>query len=197
MSTGNGATWPGRRALLRVSMERRHHDEAADGLVEALERLCRRVADHLGMAGAAVNLMSTSGSEGVVAASDTRCKDLVEMQFTTRPGTWPRRVRAATACARPDLASQVEQRWQGYASVALSAGVRSAFAFPLQFGDTRLGVLDMFGEGPGAGHADGPAGRRAGRGPGADARPRVRTGRTLIDLAHEIIGGRKLRCREI
>lgn len=241
MSTGNGATGPERRALVRGSLERQQDDEAAaEGLVEALERLCRRVADDLGMAGAAVNLMSTSGSEGVVAASDSRCKDLVEMQFTTGQGPGHDAFALRRPVLAPDLASAAEQRWQGYASMALSAGVRSAFAFPLQLGDTRLGVLDVFGESPetpgddevavalmfaqmateilldgplttAEGDLDPDVGNalnyrveiyqaqgiltvRLGVGL-AEALARMRAyafgqGRTLIELAHEIIGGR-------
>ena len=147
MGTSNTTTWLRRRALVRESIERQD-DGAPDGLVQRLERLCRAAAEDLGLSGAAVNLMSPTGSDGVVAASDERCKDLVEMQFTTGQGPGPDAFDLRRPVLAPDLAAAEEQRWQGYASMALGAGVRSAFAFPLQVGPTRLGVLDLFGDVP-------------------------------------------------
>jgi hypothetical protein len=147
MGTSNTTTWLRRRALVRESIERQD-DGAPDGLVRRLERLCRAAAEDLGLSGAAVNLMSPTGSDGVVAASDERCKDLVEMQFTTGQGPGPDAFDLRRPVLAPDLAAAEEQRWQGYASMALGAGVRSAFAFPLQVGPTRLGVLDLFGDVP-------------------------------------------------
>ena len=35
------------------------------------------------------------------------------------------------------------RRWPGYAPAAFEAGVRAVFAFPLQIGAARLGVLDV------------------------------------------------------
>lgn len=148
MGTANTATWLRRRAVVRASIERQHDEGPADGIVERLERLCRGAADQLGLSGAAVNLMSATGSDGVVAASDTRCKDLVEMQFTSGQGPGPDAFDLRRPVLAPDLASAAECRWQGYASMALGAGVRSAFAFPLQLGPTRLGVLDLVGDAP-------------------------------------------------
>jgi hypothetical protein len=148
MGTSNTTTLLGRRALVRESIERQDDDGASHGLVGRLERLCRGAAEHLGLTGAAVNLMSPTGSDGVVAASDERCKNLVEMQFTTGQGPGPDAFDLRRPVLAPDLAAAEEHRWQGYASMALGAGVRSAFAFPLQVGPTRLGVLDLFGEVP-------------------------------------------------
>ena len=148
MRTTNTTIWLRRRALVRESIERQHDAGTPDGLVARLEHLCRGAAEHLGLTGAAVNLMSPTGSGGVVAASDARCKDLVELQFTTGQGPGPDAFDLRRPVLAPDLASAEEQRWQGYASMALGAGVRSAFAFPLQVGPTRLGVLDLFGEVP-------------------------------------------------
>jgi len=147
MGTSNTTTLLRRRALVWDSIERQDDDGAPDGLVGRLERLCRGAAEHVGLTGAAVNLMSPTGSDGVVAASDERCKDLVEMQFTTGQGPGPDAFYLRRPVLAPDLAAE-EQRWQGYASMALGAGVRSAFAFPLQIGPTRLGVLDLFGDVP-------------------------------------------------
>jgi hypothetical protein len=41
-------------------------------------------------------------------------------------------------------------RWPGYSPAALDRGVRAVFAFPLQVGAARLGVLDVYREQPGS-----------------------------------------------
>jgi hypothetical protein len=46
------------------------------------------------------------------------------------------------------------RRWPGYAPAAYDAGVRAVFAFPLQVGAGRLGVLDVFRGRPGSLSAD-------------------------------------------
>ena len=48
----------------------------------------------------------------------------------------------------PDL-SPVAQRWPGFAPAAVAAGVRALFAFPLQAGAIRVGVLSLYRAAPG------------------------------------------------
>ena len=43
----------------------------------------------------------------------------------------------------PDLADLRDVRWPGFAADATTAGVAAVFAFPLQIGAIRLGVLDL------------------------------------------------------
>jgi hypothetical protein len=45
---------------------------------------------------------------------------------------------------QPDLARTAAQRWPGFTAGALAAGVRAIFAFPLQVGGIRVGVLDLY-----------------------------------------------------
>ena len=49
----------------------------------------------------------------------------------------------------PDLADGAMARWPVYAPAAHDGGVRAVFAFPLQVGAARLGVLDVFRARPG------------------------------------------------
>ena len=149
MSGADGDPWRRRRDLVRSSILA-HLDSDEPGLVDLLAALCSGAAAHLELRGAAVNLMSSKGSEGVVAASDAACKDLVEMQFTSGEGPCHDAFALRRPMLAPDLASAREQRWRGYASLAVEAGVRSVFALPLQVGAAGLGVLDLFGEHPGA-----------------------------------------------
>jgi ANTAR domain len=44
----------------------------------------------------------------------------------------------------PDLGVEGILRWPGYTPAAHERGIRSVFAFPLQIGAARLGVLDLY-----------------------------------------------------
>lgn len=136
-----------RRALVRASMAA--HDGVPDPtLVDLLVSLCQGAVATLDLRGAAINLMSHNGSEGVVAASDRHSEQLVELQFTTGEGPCHDAFRLRRPVLTTDLDSDRGRRWPGYASLALEAGVRSVNAFPLQVGAAGLGVLDLFGEKP-------------------------------------------------
>ena len=67
MSGADGDPWRRRRDLVRSSILA-HLDNDEPGLVDLLAALCSGAAAHLELRGAAVNLMSSKGSEGVVAA---------------------------------------------------------------------------------------------------------------------------------
>jgi GAF domain-containing protein len=136
-----------RRALALALIARR--DAGDDSLVAVLLRVCQAAADHLGVAGVAVNLMSPAGLESVAAATDLRTKELVELQFTTGEGPCCDAFALRRPVLVPDLAS-LGQPWPGYAAAALDRGARGAFAFPLNVGAAGLGVLDVFADVPGS-----------------------------------------------
>jgi len=95
--------------------------------------------------------MDGDGLGGVPAASDPGSRALGELQFTLGEGpcvdahAWRRPV------LEPDLRVVATiRRWPGYAPAAYEAGVRAVFAFPLQIGAARLGVLDVHRRRPGS-----------------------------------------------
>jgi hypothetical protein len=118
--------------------------EEAPRAVVALHGLCRELTERLGLLGAAVNLTSGQGSAGVVAASDDRCRQLDEMQFSAGEGPCYDAVRRSRPVLTPDLAADGTAQWPGFTATALAAGVRGVFAFPLQVGAMCLGVLDVY-----------------------------------------------------
>jgi hypothetical protein len=124
--------------------------DGLDGLVGLLSRLCRSAATHLVVAGAAVNLMSADGSDGVAAASDQRSRDVEELQFTTGEGPCHEAFQARRPVLTPDLGAVARGRWPGYASAAQASGVGAVFAFPLNVGAVSFGVLDVFTDRPGS-----------------------------------------------
>jgi hypothetical protein len=120
------------------------------GVVEALQGLCRALTTYLEALGVAVNLASGSGPALVVAASDARCQQLDEIQFTAGEGPCFDVVQLIRPVLTPDLAAAGASQWPGYTATAVAAGVGGVFAFPLQAGAMCLGVMDVFRERPGS-----------------------------------------------
>lgn len=137
-----------KRAQAAIAREATGPD--AGELVPLLEALCRAAAATLSLRGGAVNLMSRAISTGVVAASDALSRELVEMQFTTGEGPCHDAFTLRRPVLIPNLAATGALIWPGYTTLALEAGVRAVFAYPLQVGGLNLGVLDLFREKPGS-----------------------------------------------
>jgi hypothetical protein len=116
---------------------------APDGVVGALLRLCNAAVGVLSASGAGVSVMAEDGGRGVGAASDPASERIEELQFVLGEGpcidayAWRRPVLV------PDLTDRTTNRWPAYNSAAQDEGVRAVFAFPLQVGAARLGVLDV------------------------------------------------------
>ncbi|MFG2037878.1 GAF and ANTAR domain-containing protein [Dactylosporangium sp. NPDC048998] len=119
-------------------------------MVELLERVCVDVVQALSASGAGVSVMASDGVHGMAAASDPRTARIEELQFTLGEGPCI----DAFASGRPvlvsDLADGATSRWPMYTPAVRDAGVRAVFAFPLQIGAARLGVLDVFRTRPGS-----------------------------------------------
>ena len=113
-----------------------------------MRRLCRTAARHLPAAGVGVSVLDDGGVRGIAAASDPISEELEELQFVLGEGP----CLDAYATRRPVLESDVRtgSRWSGYTPAVLERGVRAVFAFPLQVGAARLGVLDVYRTEPGA-----------------------------------------------
>jgi GAF domain/ANTAR domain len=112
--------------------------------VELLERVCTDAARALSASGVGVSLMASDGVHGMAAASDPDTARIEELQFTFGEGPCIDAVAAGRPVLVPDLADGAMSRWPGYTFAVLDAGVRAVFAFPLQVGAARLGVLVVF-----------------------------------------------------
>jgi hypothetical protein len=120
---------------------------ATDGLGAELERVCRTAVRELHLLGAAVSLMSSAGSEAGAAVSDQPTRRLEEMQFDLAEGPG----RDAFRAGHPVLTSDMEEafaRWPAFAAAAREVGVGAAYAFPLQVGASRFGVLSLYVDRP-------------------------------------------------
>jgi hypothetical protein len=124
------------------------------GTMESLHRLCRAAVRALPASGAGVSVMSGTGEQGTAAASDPTCELIEELQFTLGEGPCMDAYASRRPVLAPDLASDQADgpaaRWPAYTQAAREHGVHAVFAFPLQVGVARLGVLDVYCERSGA-----------------------------------------------
>lgn len=89
-------------------------------------------------------MMTNEGHGGVLAATDGPATEMEDLQYTLGEGPYLDAYREGRPVLQPDLASTGMSRWPGYAPAALDAGVAATFAFPVQLGAARLGVLDLY-----------------------------------------------------
>lgn len=126
---------------------RRHR--TGEGLVGALEGLCRAMAEDLALVGAVVTLVPSIGAHAIPAASSRAARQVEEAQFGVGEGP----TRDAFTARRPVLVAELDVvgllRWPAWAPAALAAGVRAVYAFPLHVGASIFGVLTAYvGAGP-------------------------------------------------
>jgi hypothetical protein len=120
-----------------------------DGVVGWLRRLCAAAARTLPASGVGVSVMSEDGMRGVAAVSDPVAETLEELQFALGEGPCIEAFASRRPVLAPDLGHGGWARWLGYAPAALAQGVGAVFAFPLQVGAARLGVMDIYRHSPG------------------------------------------------
>jgi GAF domain-containing protein len=114
------------------------------GTVGLLRRVCGAAVQTLSASGAGVAVMTDDGARGVGAASDPGSERLEELQFILGEGPCVDAYAFRRPVLVPDLADGAMARWPAFAPAVHQRGVRAVFAFPLQIGAARLGVLDVF-----------------------------------------------------
>jgi len=115
----------------------------ADDTPALLERVCRAAATALSASGTGISVLTDDGTRGVTAASDPGSARIEELQFTLGEGPCVDAFTSRRPVLVPDLAGD-RPRWPFYGPAAHRDGLRAVFAFPLQIGAARLGVLDVF-----------------------------------------------------
>jgi hypothetical protein len=116
-------------------------DPALTGLEQQLNRLCRALALHVGLAGATVQVISGTELGGLIATSDPVAAQVSELNYTLNEGPAIAALRTHRPILLNDLADDGDTRWPVYRSEAVSR-MRSVYAFPLQLGASILGVLE-------------------------------------------------------
>lgn len=114
-----------------------------------LERACIDAALALSASGVGVSVMTDDGIHGVAVASDPHTARVEELQFTFGEGPCIDAFADGIPVLVPDLADSAVKRWPVYTPAVQAEGVGAVFAFPLQIGAARLGVLDVLRTRPG------------------------------------------------
>lgn len=120
------------------------------GATAYLKQVCQVAARTLSASGAGINVMTDDGVRGVAAASDPHSERIEELQFVLGEGPCIDAFDSRRPVLVPDLSDGGAARWPMYGPAAHAGGVCAVFAFPLQMGAARLGVLDVFRDRPGA-----------------------------------------------
>ena len=110
--------------------------------------LCRAAVRRLGVDGASVTAVSGPAVREPLSATDELSARLEELLLTTGEGPGAEDFRFWSPVLIPDL-EQMTERWPGFAPAAVAAGGRALFAFPLQAGAIRAGVLSLYRAEPG------------------------------------------------
>jgi hypothetical protein len=114
----------------------------------SLAALCLAAARLLGVDGASVTALGGPAVREPLAATDELSARLEELLLTTGEGPGTEDFMFGAPMLIADLAPLTE-RWPGFAPAALAAGARAVFAFPLQAGAIRTGVLSLYRAQPG------------------------------------------------
>lgn len=118
------------------------------GAPVSLAVLCRAAVRWLGVDGASVTAVSSPAAREPLSASGELSARLEELLVTTGEGPGAEGFGFGSPMLIPDLES-VAVRWPGFVPAALEAGARALFAFPLQAGAIRVGVLLLYRAVPG------------------------------------------------
>jgi hypothetical protein len=122
---------------------------AGGGLPGFLQRLCTAAVGALAASGAGLSVLVDDGVRGLSTASDPVTERIEDLQFVLGEGPCIDAFAARRPVLVPDLTNGAGARWPVYTPTARDSGVRAVFAFPLQVGAARLGVLDVFRPRPG------------------------------------------------
>ncbi|WP_433831272.1 GAF and ANTAR domain-containing protein [Actinoplanes sp. CA-015351] len=114
------------------------------GALRRLQKVCVEATEALSAIGVGVSVMTADGVHGMAAASDPVTERIEELQFTLGEGPCVDALVTSRPVLIPDINEEVLRRWPVYGPAVHKKGIRAVFAFPLQVGAVRLGVLDVF-----------------------------------------------------
>ncbi len=137
----------GRPAQILAALSAESLGPSPADLLGALVAMC---AAGVPVTGAGIIVMTDSGPGAMLASTDGPARTMEDLQFTLGEGPCVDASRTGRPVLQPALASTAPGRWPGFAAGALEAGVRAVFAFPLQIGGIRVGVLDLYRDVEGA-----------------------------------------------
>jgi hypothetical protein len=113
--------------------------------------VCAASVPAVAVSGAGLTTGTRAGAGHLMCATDQVSEVLAELELTLGEGPGPDAAAAGGPVLAADLAADdIEVRWPAFAPAARQAGAAAIFAFPLQIGAIRVGVLEMYRSQPGA-----------------------------------------------
>jgi ANTAR domain/GAF domain len=111
------------------------------GVVDA----CAAAVTAAGVSGAGLTVMTRTDSGRVVCVTDEVSAWVEELQLTLGEGPCVDAYSTGAPVLSADLGDRdVVRRWPAFAPAAKQAGAAAVYAFPLQMGAVRLGVMDLY-----------------------------------------------------
>jgi ANTAR domain len=114
------------------------------GVRADMRRLCTAAAQALDACGVGLTVMTGDGVRALGAATDPVTERLEELQLTLGEGPCIDAFTLRRPILVADLGDGASSRWPTYIPGVYALGVRAVFAFPLQVGAARLGMIDVF-----------------------------------------------------
>ncbi|TDB84989.1 GAF domain-containing protein, partial [Actinomadura sp. KC216] len=117
----------------------------------SVAHVCRAAGLSAGTDGASLSVVTRSDRRTLLHATDETARRVDALQFLLGEGPCMDAWTQGGPVLAADLDSGVSRaRWPWFAASALEAGVGALFAFPLQVGAIRPGVLVLYRAGPGS-----------------------------------------------
>jgi hypothetical protein len=125
-------------------------EHAADrGRQVSVADACAVAVSAAHVSGAGLTVMTRSDSGRVVCVTDDVSAQVEELQLTFGEGPCVDAYASRAPVLSPDLRGhQALRRWPAFAPAAKAAGAAAVYAFPLQMGSVRLGVMDLYNREP-------------------------------------------------
>ena len=120
------------------------HDNGQPDRENIAVRLVLASRDALPVTGVGLSWVTPHGPGATLAATDGPARLIEELQFSLGEGPCVDSSRSGFPVLQADLARTAATLWPTFGPRALAAGIAAVFAFPLQVGAVRMGVLDLY-----------------------------------------------------
>jgi hypothetical protein len=122
----------------------------SEGAVVGVRHAVTACAEAIG-AGAALSMSTSAGPHEPVFATDPRSDELEDLQATLGQGPSAEVIGSGAPVLEGELdGAEALARWPEFTPTALARGVAAIFAVPVGAGATRMGVLGLYRDHPGA-----------------------------------------------
>ena len=107
-------------------------------------RLVSAGLNALPVTGVSLSWVSDQGPGAMLAATDDPSRLMEELQFSLGEGPCVDSSKSGYPVMHADLSETAAALWPAFGPRALEAGIAAVFAFPLQVGAVKMGVLDLY-----------------------------------------------------